>query len=166
MGGMNANWARLADAIRRRREALGFTQVQLAKLAEVTDTTIRNLEGGREFRRPPASLPAVERALGWSPGSARTILAGGDPALAIETARLDASAPHEVENDPDTPEGVGMIVRNTVIEVVGVLAPNTPLSEVQEIEARALEAVLRRGGRARQRHREAFQGTEAVDPEA
>ena len=163
---MNADWERLADAVRHRRDALGFTQVQLAELAGVTDTTIRNLEGGREFKRPPASLPAVEQALGWAPGSARAILAGVDPTLVVEAARNDAAAPHEVEDAPDSPEDVGMIVRNTVIEVVGVLAPNTPLSEVQAIEARALEAVLRRGGRPRQRHREAYQDTGPAAPNA
>lgn len=91
---MNADWARLANAIKRRREALGLTQVQLADLASVTDTTIRNLEGGRAFKRPPASLPAVEHGLGWAPGSARAILAGGEPTLR-DGAPVDAPAKAE-----------------------------------------------------------------------
>lgn len=160
---MDADWERLADAVRRRRDELGFTQVQLATLAGVTAMTIRNLEGGRKFKRLPASISAVEQALGWAPGSARAILAGGDPTPVAEAAQRIAAAPHEIEHDPDIPEDVGTIVRNTVIEVIGVIAPDTPLSEVQEIEARALEAVLRRGGRPRQRHREAYQDVGALD---
>lgn len=81
MRAMNADWERLAEALRRRRDDLGFTQVQLAEMVGVTDTTIRNLEGGRTFTRPPSSLPGVERALGWAPGSARAILDGGEPTL-------------------------------------------------------------------------------------
>jgi len=160
---MSADWERLADAIKRRREALGFTQVKLAELVGVTDTTIRNLEGGRQFTRPPSSLPSVERALGWAPGSARAVMAGGEPTVEADAAPVDVNSRYEIEEPPaDAPEGVGMIVRNTVIAVVGVLAPDTPLSEVQKIEARALEAVLERGGRPLQRHREAFKDTEAI----
>lgn len=162
---MDADRGRLARAIQRRRDSLGFTQVQLADLAGVTDTTIRNLEGGREFKRLPASLPAVEQALGWVPGSARAILGGGEPTLAVAAAEAGAER-YEIESEPDVAEDVGMIVRNTVIEVIGALAPDTPLSEVQEIEALALRAVLQRGRRPRQRHPQAFQDAEVAEPTA
>lgn len=163
---MTNDWDRLARAIRERRQVLGLTQQQLADAAGVTRTTIKNLEGARKpTKRPPASLPAVEQALGWALGSARAVLAG-EPTLAARTVGDEApfdAAHYEVEYDPEAPEGVGMIVRNTVIEVIGVLAPGTPLSEVQAIEARALEAVLRRGGKPRQRHPQAYQGAKADD---
>lgn len=146
------DWKRLADAIKHRREALGLTQVQLAELMGVSDTTIRNLEGGREFKRLPASVAAVEQALGWAPGSARAILAGGEP-VATETpaAPQTPEGAYEIEVDPE----VGTIVHNTVYEVLGVVEPNMPLSRVREIEALALEAVRRRGGIPRRRHNQA-----------
>jgi transcriptional regulator with XRE-family HTH domain len=163
MVAMTNDWDRLARAIRERRQVLGLTQQQLADAAGVTRTTIKNLEGARQpTKRPPASLPSVEQALGWSLGSARAVLAGGEPTLGA-AAPADPDSRYEIEYDPDAPEGVGMIVRNTVIEVIGVLAPGTPLSEVQAIEARALEAVLRRGGRPRQRHPQAYQDDGAGD---
>lgn len=84
MSATDADWDRLARAVRFRREELGFTQVQLAERAGVTDTTVGNLEGGRKFKRPPASLPAVEEALGWAQGSARAILAGAEPTVRNE----------------------------------------------------------------------------------
>lgn len=146
------DWKRLADAIKHRREVLGLTQVQLSELMGVSDTTIRNLEGSREFKRLPASLPTVEQALGWAPGSARAILAGGKPALAdTPAAPATTEDDYEIEVDPE----VGTIVHNTVYEVLGVLEPNMPLSRVREIEALALEAVRRRGGIPRRRHNQA-----------
>lgn len=157
---MDTDRGRLATAIQRRREALGFTQVQLATLAGVTDTTIRNLEGGRRFTRPPASLPAVEQALGWAPGSGRAVLAGGEPTLASDALAAeveDFATRYEIEDSPDAVGEVSTIVRDTVFEVIGVLAPDTPLSQVRDIEALALEAVLRRGGRPLRRHPQEYQ---------
>lgn len=163
MGAMDAtDWKRLAGAIKRQREALGLTQVQLAELAGVTGTTIRNLEGGREFKRLPASLPAVGQALGWAPGSARTVLAGGEPTIAsAEPVPRADDGEYELEVDPE----VGMIVRNTVYEVIGVVEPGMSLSRVREIEALALEAVLSRGGRPRKRHPQAFDESSASGDE-
>jgi len=92
---MDADWDRLTDAIQRRRNELGLTQVQLAEAAGVTDTTIRNLEGGRKFRRLPASVPAVEQALGWAPGSARIVLDGGEPIAATQPAERPQPQPQD-----------------------------------------------------------------------
>lgn len=150
---MTNDWDRLARAIRERRVALGMTQQQLADAAGVTRTTIKNLEGARQpTKRPPASLPAVENALGWTLGSARTVLAGGEPTpIADEDIAPVSGGEHDLEIDPE----VGAVVRNTVFEVVGVLEPGMPLSRVREIEAIALEAVRRRGGIPRRRHSQA-----------
>ena len=150
---MTNDWERLAGAIRERRQALGMTQQQLAEAAGVTRTTIKNLEGARQpTKRPPASLPAVEHALGWTLGSARAILDGDKPTpIAGTDASPVSGGEHDFEIDPE----VGAVVRNTVFEVVGVLEPGMPLSRVREIEAIALEAVRRRGGIPRRRHNQA-----------
>ena len=137
----------------------------MADAAGVSLGSVKNLEQrGNDYKRTPSTLAPIAEVLGWTRESARNVRAGGEPTLEPGAAQPPATTRYEIEDPPaDAPEGVGMIVRNTVIAVVGVLAPDTPLSEVQEIEARALEAVLQRGGRPLQRHREAFKDTEAVD---
>jgi transcriptional regulator with XRE-family HTH domain len=161
MCSMSEDWDRLARAIYDRRTALGLSRQRLADMAHVSLGSVKNLEKeGRSYERTPASLAPVAEALGWTRESARVVLAGGTATL--EAGALDGTGGnqngyYEVEDNTDAPEDVGMIVRNTVIEVIGVLAPDTPLSEMRQIEARALEAVLRRGGKPRQRHPRAYQ---------
>lgn len=93
------SWARLGDAIRRRRVALRLTQEDLADKAGVSVNTIRNLEQGRRARE--LTLPRITDALGWVGGSYFLILDGGDP-LVEETP--------EEENDDalrlERPEGI------------------------------------------------------------
>lgn len=81
---MSRDWQRLADSIEAAREARGMTQVQLAEAASVSESTIQNLESGKDRSRLPHSLPKIERALGWKEGSGRVILDGGSPAQAID----------------------------------------------------------------------------------
>lgn len=91
------DWPHLAAAIRQRRDELGMTQQQVAEDAEVSTMTVRNLEAGRAYTRLPPSLSSVERALGWQHGSARAILAGGEPTLIQEAAEPTAT------DEPATP---------------------------------------------------------------
>jgi transcriptional regulator with XRE-family HTH domain len=76
---MTRDWARLAHAIETARDARGLTQVALAEAADVSESTVQNLESGAERKRTPSTLPKIEEALGWTPGSGLTVLAGGDP---------------------------------------------------------------------------------------
>ncbi|URN11299.1 hypothetical protein LUW77_03130 [Streptomyces radiopugnans] len=56
----------------------------------MSESTIQNLEG-RAPTRMPATMPKVERALGWAPGSARAIADGGEPApLKVEEEKAAA----------------------------------------------------------------------------
>jgi transcriptional regulator with XRE-family HTH domain len=73
------NWQRLAIAIKRRRNELGLTQVDLAAAAKVSHGSIKNLESGEGFNRHPPSLAPVEEALGWAAGSAYAIMRGEEP---------------------------------------------------------------------------------------
>lgn len=75
-----SSWVRLGDAVRRRRVALRFTQDQLAAEAECSVNTIRNLEKGKRVRE--LTLPPIEEALGWEPGSYILVLEGGSPVVA------------------------------------------------------------------------------------
>ncbi|MEU7066955.1 helix-turn-helix transcriptional regulator [Streptomyces sp. NPDC046161] len=76
---MTRDWERLARAIEEARDAKGLTQVALAEAAEVSESTVQNLESGATRKRTPSTLPKIEAALGWAPGSGIAVLAGGDP---------------------------------------------------------------------------------------
>lgn len=90
---MGRDWVRLAEAIEAAREAKNLTQVALAKAAGVSESTIQNLESGTERKRVPASLPTVERALGWTAGSGERVLEGGDPEPLGEAAAPPSDLP-------------------------------------------------------------------------
>lgn len=55
----------LADVIKERRDALGWSQADLARKAGVSQSTIGNIEAGTRghLGRPPPSLPQIARAL-------------------------------------------------------------------------------------------------------
>lgn len=70
-------WELLADLVRAARDVLGMTsQGQLADAAKVAVGTVQRLEGGKPYPRLPNRTPAIERALGWPPGTARKIIEG------------------------------------------------------------------------------------------
>lgn len=82
MGNMklkNADWTRLADYVRAARAALDMTQADLAAKAVVGLSTVQLLERGTARTRLPDTIPAIETALAWAPGSARAVLLGGEP---------------------------------------------------------------------------------------
>lgn len=60
---MSQDWERRLAAIKSRRERAGLTQLELADLAEVAESTVQNLEGTRTYTTTPRSLAAVEQAL-------------------------------------------------------------------------------------------------------
>lgn len=76
---MSQDWKRLAEAIRAARKARGWTQSDLAEAAGIGFSSLQRLESGKPFTRMPPSVAPVERALGWTVGSAELVLVGGDP---------------------------------------------------------------------------------------
>lgn len=90
---MEQDWKRLADAIRKAREAAGMTQTDLAQRADIATGSVQNLESGRPRTRMPQSLAKIEEVLGWEPGSGIAIVRGA------------ASRPRKVGEEPaQTPE--------------------------------------------------------------
>ena len=74
------DWKRLGDYVVARRIALGMRDRRaLAAATGVTGRTLGKLENGK--RVSASTLGAVENQLGWSPGSCRRVLAGGEPVL-------------------------------------------------------------------------------------
>lgn len=84
--------------IAQRRTALGMTQADLAQAAEITVRTIGSVERDETWPRKK-TLTAIERALGWAPGSLEQIRDGGDP-TPLDTTSGDGGA--------DTPHHVGI----------------------------------------------------------
>lgn len=73
------DWPRLASYVVSARIAAGYKDRRaLSAATGVTDRTLGKLENGQ--RVSPDTLAAIELAVGWKPDSARTILAGGEPA--------------------------------------------------------------------------------------
>lgn len=95
---MDRDWSRLAAAVKRRRKELGMTQIGLATAAGVSESTIQLLESGTPRGRMPRSLPAVERELGWAPGSATALLMGG-----VATPLPDAPQESDADEAPQEP---------------------------------------------------------------
>jgi hypothetical protein len=74
------DWQRLADYVVARRVELGMRDRRaLAATTGVTDRTLGKLENGQ--RVSASTLGVIENRLGWTPGSCRRILAGGEPGL-------------------------------------------------------------------------------------
>ncbi|MFF0277520.1 multiprotein-bridging factor 1 family protein [Streptomyces sp. NPDC004330] len=101
---MGRDWKHLADSVEAAREAKNLTQVALAEKAGVSESTIQNIESGKERTRVPASLHKVERALGWKPGSGERVLEGGAPEVEEATAPPPSGLPlrivHELQDGP------------------------------------------------------------------
>src|SRR5258708_36076726 len=72
------DWRRLADYVVARRVELRMKDRRaFAEATGVTERTLGKLENGQ--RVSPSTLAMVENRLGWTPGSCRRTLAGGEP---------------------------------------------------------------------------------------
>jgi len=101
------DWRRLADYVVARRVELGMRERRaLASATGVTDRTLGKLENGQ--RVSPSTLAVIENELGWSPGSSRRILAGGEPSLVAATDDGQYSDPtlQHLANTPGLPPEV------------------------------------------------------------
>jgi len=67
----------LAKAMRAERQAQGATLKQVAQRGGTSALTVMNAEKGQPLR--PFTLAALDRGLGWAPGTAAGILAGTKP---------------------------------------------------------------------------------------
>lgn len=75
------DWAAVSAAISRRLAETRMTQMDVASRAEVSLTTVRELQhNSNPRRRRPQTLAAVSEALGWPPGYLHQLLNGEDAA--------------------------------------------------------------------------------------
>ena len=97
----------LGGWVRERRKQLGLTQEEVAAIAPMSDKTLRTVEAGKAtgIRRP--TRRALERALGWEPGSVDEAIDGGrQPRPADGTAAAEDRLPGlpQVTEVPGAPE--------------------------------------------------------------
>lgn len=75
-----AAWARLGQAIKQARLALGLSQEQVAKRAGVSIASVHTVESGKVPRsRMPYTIGPLAHVLGWPPGAVDAVLSGQDP---------------------------------------------------------------------------------------
>lgn len=74
---------RLGKAVRAARIDLGMTAHAAATRAKVSPTTWGDIERGAEASVRPLTYAAVERVVGWQPGSVARVLAGDTPLPAV-----------------------------------------------------------------------------------
>ena len=120
---MERDWERLGRAFAEAREALGLTQVAVAKELHVSRTPIQAVERGRQpngrpFAKVTGTMRAYARLLGWTEESPDLVADGGDP-VAAPTQQA-----HEGP-ESDLPPAVGRELRSgktldhTVIHLSG-----------------------------------------------
>lgn len=90
---MDQGWERVAAAVVADRVRRGYRSLaEFAKATGLSTSTVDSIEHARKDRYDPATLAAVENALGWAPGSVERVRKGlgpiydGDPDL---TALID-----------------------------------------------------------------------------
>ena len=121
MGFMERDWSRLGVAIRDARKATGLGQRELAERARMSRSTVQYLEAGRvPTGRDPHSLPAIERALGWPPGTALAVAEGADAPKSGEGEEIEVR--HEPLRDPSLIEKLPLQIRDELArgELLGV----------------------------------------------
>lgn len=114
------NWARLAEAVRERRLKVGLSTRGAATAAGINRATWAAVEE-EKTRLSEHLWVAIERALSWSPGSIRSILAGGRPTVADPTPTLpdgfDLQAELERINRLDEPGSRKLAAARALIEM-------------------------------------------------
>lgn len=84
---------RLAAYVAARRNELGLNQADAAVAGGTSLSSWNIIENPKASAPQGATLAAVDRALGWAPGSARAVLDGGEPTMPRrELAAADAVA--------------------------------------------------------------------------
>lgn len=130
------DFVRLGAVIAERIEEQGMSQVELARRTGLHRVTIGRIVKGQLKSPPsPVTAQALERALGWLPGSVEAVLRGGMPAEGSYDGKY-----LRVRIDNET-EFVRDLVRKITFEVDA----DAPLSRIVAAEAIA-EAALREAG--------------------
>lgn len=92
-----SDYERLGDYVTSARLRAGMDRMDLAEGADISLRTLSDIENGDLGKRKAFSsetLEAIGLCIGWKPGSWRSVLNGGEPALVSDFV------PHEAEREP------------------------------------------------------------------
>jgi len=136
-----AGWERVAEAVRRRREYLGMTQLDVAAAGGPSIDRIQAIESARTDRYSARTLARMESALRLASGSIRALADGREVTLKV-TAEPEPSRPEPTEPTPTNAELADMVktLRQEVRE--------------QRQQVQDLESLLRRLSDTRDRQRD------------
>lgn len=85
-----AAWARVGEAVLKRRVELGMTQQEAAAKAGIGSTTWLLLEKGKQASFRPLTLTAIARALEWQPDAITEMLGQRQARPAAKSGKLTA----------------------------------------------------------------------------
>lgn len=77
--GVSSDWERLGKQVRAERRRRKLNMAALSAVSGLGTSTLDNIEHGRKTSYDPATLSALEDALGWRIGSVERVLRGLDP---------------------------------------------------------------------------------------
>ncbi|MCP3805422.1 helix-turn-helix domain-containing protein [Allokutzneria sp. A3M-2-11 16] len=114
MRGSEADWSRVADEARSRREARGWSQLEVAARGSIGLDTVQAIEAARRVSYRGRTLDGLERGLDWRPGSIEAILRGGKPTGTEQDLNVDEAAPDDE---------LTRLLRVKYRQLVGLLGP-------------------------------------------
>lgn len=130
---------RLALLVHQRRTELRLGIEPAAKTAGISKDTWKRVEAGQKVW--DRSFASIEATLGWEPGTCKSILEGGDPALAApEEAQADTSKVTQIPKD-QLKRIVGDAVQSAAIATKGSLTGD----EILALNERVLQELHERG---------------------
>jgi transcriptional regulator with XRE-family HTH domain len=86
---MTTNAARLAQAVRARREQLDLSQLDVGQAGGPSNTTLTEIENGRVEKLSRTTARKLDVGLQWEPGSAKRAWEGGEPTPLRPTRDLE-----------------------------------------------------------------------------
>lgn len=100
-GMTDSDIARLGQLALQRRLELGLSQAKVAEAGGPSDTTQTGLEAGTVTQVRPATLRKLDTGLQWEPGSAATVLRGGEPTPLRSDTTKSATDPRAARRAQD-----------------------------------------------------------------
>lgn len=101
------DWERLGEYVVQRRVERGFnTRGELAAAVQVSSRLLGDIEKGRRGNYDPVTIARLESALGWTSGSVRRIVEGGEPTL--------RATPLPPTNGAQQPDEIELIYRSSM----------------------------------------------------
>jgi hypothetical protein len=118
--GVEKDWQRLAQAVADRRRQLGLSQDGIRQAGGPSDVVVARIEANDAPHPRDDTINKLDVALEWEPGSARSVLAGGQPRPTERSVDLTDMSDDELlaelcrrlamrHNKPEHPVPVGFI---------------------------------------------------------